>query len=421
MRSRDSGQIRDEWPARAQGALRQVRTRLAQSAPLLVLGVSFAVRDPYMLAGAIGMCAQWALIIATEQHRARYLWRRLPLLGVSRALLRGLTNHPSEAALQHIARELNRAMNGTHVLVAVRGEALTASSCSSSLHAIPDDCFDELQQRLEEGLWFRRLRASESLNLRTALDQAQVDSIVPLSINGRVIGFLGFGRTGSWRLQRADIDLLEEIAREVSAVVETRRLTDLASIDTLTQLPRRHVIEMRLAHELERGSRADEDFSVVLADIDFFKHVNDTFGHHAGDVVLRDVAGLLAAECRSIDMAGRWGGEEFVVVLPETDAEGALAVAEKLRERFESHTFVIGVTRLRVTISFGVVACPPRRFETVEEILAAADAALYAAKRNGRNRVCVFDAHADVNTLPRIHCPAGDSVDSGRTHQTLMR
>jgi diguanylate cyclase (GGDEF)-like protein len=159
-----------------------------------------------------------------------------------------------------------------------------------------------------------------------------------------------------------------------------------ARVDGLTGLANRRQCEDQLASELARVERFGGPLAVVLADLDNFKEVNDRFGHATGDVVLREFAHTLEAGIRDVDLAGRWGGEEFLLVLPGTNLAGAARVAERIRAaRAERVVLSAEGEPIRVTASFGVAAFPDAR--TLEGLLAAADGALYQAKGAGKNRV----------------------------------
>ncbi|HEY1563633.1 MAG TPA: GGDEF domain-containing protein [Gaiellaceae bacterium] len=153
-----------------------------------------------------------------------------------------------------------------------------------------------------------------------------------------------------------------------------------ARIDALTGLANRRALEEILAAEISRAQRFAHQLSVVVIDLDRFKEINDSFGHGAGDVMLRAVSRLLTSLARQGDSVARWGGEEFVVVLPETDLAGAQRLAERLRRTIEAHS----VGEMRTSASCGVATMLPE--DTVEALLGAADHALYQAKANGRNR-----------------------------------
>jgi diguanylate cyclase (GGDEF)-like protein len=150
-----------------------------------------------------------------------------------------------------------------------------------------------------------------------------------------------------------------------------------ARIDALTGLSNRRALEEILAAEISRAQRFRHELAVVVLDLDRF---NDSFGHGAGDVMLRAVSRLLTSLARQGDTVARWGGEEFVVVLPETDLPGAQRFAERLRRTIEAHA----VGDMRTSASCGVATMLPE--DTVEALLGAADQALYQAKSNGRNR-----------------------------------
>ena len=173
-----------------------------------------------------------------------------------------------------------------------------------------------------------------------------------------------------------------------SARADNARLEALAHTDPLTQALNRRALTARLAAELDRARRYQSPVTLLLVDLDHFKKINDTYGHLVGDEVLREVAALLLHAVRSVDVVARYGGEEFVVVLPETGAEGAVAFAERIREKIGGEPFgkAEGVS-LALTASIGVAAYPSPDIETVEELFARADAALYRAKAEGRDRV----------------------------------
>jgi diguanylate cyclase (GGDEF)-like protein len=153
-----------------------------------------------------------------------------------------------------------------------------------------------------------------------------------------------------------------------------------ARIDSLTGLANRRALEEILAAEISRAQRFKHDLAVVLLDLDRFKEINDSFGHAAGDAMLREVSRLLLSLARQGDTVARWGGEEFVVVLPETHRAGAQRFAERLRRTIEAHS----VGEMKTSTSCGVATMLAE--DTVEELLGAADRALYQAKENGRNR-----------------------------------
>ena len=159
-----------------------------------------------------------------------------------------------------------------------------------------------------------------------------------------------------------------------------------ALVDGLTGLANRRQCEETLAAELARLERFGGPLALVVADLDWFKNVNDQYGHPSGDAVLREFAQLLQETVRDVDLAGRWGGEEFLLILPGTDVAGGAQVAERIRVALAGRIVLSADgSPIPVTASFGVAATPPA--STAAELFSAADAALYEAKRNGKNRV----------------------------------
>lgn len=166
-----------------------------------------------------------------------------------------------------------------------------------------------------------------------------------------------------------------------------RRSFELAMKDMLTGLSNRRAISEELQAAVARAQRSGQLLGVLMLDIDHFKKVNDDYGHQAGDVVLRSVALTLASRLRAQDQIGRFGGEEFLVVLPDTGVDGAATLAEALRAAVEATPAQWGAQRIGVTISIGVRAGMVTGGDTPDGLVAAADAALYRAKQGGRNRV----------------------------------
>jgi len=193
----------------------------------------------------------------------------------------------------------------------------------------------------------------------------------------------------SFRTSR-QIDSAREAIDNLQA--KARVLEEASQRDKLTGLYNRGRLDSYLMEEFATALRSGKPLSVIIADVDHFKRVNDTLGHQAGDRVLVTVAQALGGRLRPRDLVARYGGEEFVLVLPETDAAGALVVAERIRQKIEAaRTPVEGAAPVAVTLSFGCATIPGHQLSTSAELLAAADRALYAAKRAGRNRVMVAD------------------------------
>jgi diguanylate cyclase (GGDEF)-like protein len=184
--------------------------------------------------------------------------------------------------------------------------------------------------------------------------------------------------TANWLVGHAAIALAN--------VRKHRTVEKQALVDPLTGLANRRLAEGALETELARANRFDEPLALLMTDLDDFKQINDRWGHPFGDEVLREFAEVLTESVREIDLAGRWGGEEFAVVLPGTDLEGGAALAERIRETLRERVLVApDGEEVGITASFGVSAYPEALGK--DELIGAADAALYEAKRGGKNRV----------------------------------
>jgi diguanylate cyclase (GGDEF)-like protein len=173
-----------------------------------------------------------------------------------------------------------------------------------------------------------------------------------------------------------------------------QQLQQLAHTDEVTGLFNKRRLQEHLEMEAARAKRYAECFSCLMIDIDDFKKINDTFGHQAGDEVLKQTGLLLRRSLRVSDFVARYGGEEFTVILPRTNSAGAYRVAENLRLAFKSHEFKIPAASLFITVSIGVACYPGSGFLDTQQLINHADAALYRAKRNGKDRVC-FDNESD--------------------------
>jgi diguanylate cyclase (GGDEF)-like protein len=185
------------------------------------------------------------------------------------------------------------------------------------------------------------------------------------------------------------------------------KLLHISLTDGLTGVDNRRALEQRLHEMFEHSLRLHEPIACVMSDIDHFKKVNDTYGHAAGDEVLKQFAAILAAEAREIDRVGRYGGEEFLLLLPGTVLDSAVTFAERVRQRVEANTFSFEGGTLTRTVSLGVASWPHPRISGREGMLKAADDALYVAKELGRNRVVRFDS-AEFNE----HTKAEDDADA---------
>ena len=225
----------------------------------------------------------------------------------------------------------------------------------------------------------------------------------PLLVGGQVIGSVLVARKDP--IDRDQADRVRESVTQAAPILANQRNLALAerraASDALTGLPNRRAADESIKRMTAHAGRTIAPLSVVLLDLDHFKQINDVHGHDRGDKVLAAIGGLLAANVRASDFAARFGGEEFLLLLPDTDREGALELAEKLRRAIErADISQIG----RITASFGIATLPTDAVEP-EQLLRKADRALYAAKARGRNRVEVA-----VSTSTRS-APEGHDLD----------
>ncbi|MBI5634590.1 MAG: diguanylate cyclase [Nitrospirae bacterium] len=165
----------------------------------------------------------------------------------------------------------------------------------------------------------------------------------------------------------------------------------MAITDALTGLYNRRRFHDALTSEYERARRYGTPFSLVMIDIDYFKKINDSFGHDAGDLVLKEVSGILMKSIRDIDTAARYGGEEFMIILPNTDKMHARTVAERMRQAIEIHDFA--ELDRRISVSIGISGMPDAKVENEDRLIRCADFAMYRAKQLGRNRTVTVEAH----------------------------
>lgn len=225
---------------------------------------------------------------------------------------------------------------------------------------------------------------------RDQLGESGLGVLYPFKSRGKLIGILGLGKKSSGGpYSHEDMQLVTGITNQVGVIIENAQLyhqaKTRANTDELTGLYNHRSFHERMEQEIARGSRFGGTFSLIMLDIDLFKSYNDIYGHLAGDQVLRKVAHYLESSVRGIDLAFRYGGEEFAVILPEARLDDAYKVAERIRKTIESKT---SSRAMPITASLGVGNWPNDGVMK-EEVIGLADAALYRAKQTGRNRTCL--------------------------------
>ncbi|TET17715.1 MAG: diguanylate cyclase, partial [Dehalococcoidia bacterium] len=223
---------------------------------------------------------------------------------------------------------------------------------------------------------------------RNFIESAKIELLLPVKSDGKLVGILALSRKRSGGFYSSDdIDLLTKLGDEAAVAIENAQLyaqaKDRAHIDELTGLLNHGYFHDRLDEEIARCSRFGDIFSLLFLDLDLFKAYNDVYGHLAGDDILKEIARYIADSIRGIDIAFRYGGDEFTVILPQAPLDDAYNIAERIRKRVESEMDSKGVA---LTCSMGVASWPTDGVMR-EEIIQAADAALYHSKQAGRNRI----------------------------------
>jgi len=266
----------------------------------------------------------------------------------------------------------------------------------------------------------RRIKANRSLPfipimIQTALDTTEdkvvgldsgADAYITKPIN---LTELEAGIRSMLRIK----SLQEEIERQrAELATKNDQLIRIARTDSLTGIDNRRQLEERLVETFEHSRRLQEPFACVMCDLDKFKSVNDTYGHQAGDEVLRQFAHLLRDHAREIDWVGRYGGEEFMLILPGATPDAAVAFAERMRKAVEGRTFSFAGTDIRRTVSCGVAGWPHPQIADVEALIRAADNGLYAAKSGGRNRVERWDTETSTSTDDAAPTAVGAAADT---------
>lgn len=215
---------------------------------------------------------------------------------------------------------------------------------------------------------------------------------IPLTAHKKVMGVLLLAGPPTPAFRRDASGILNLICNEVTMILDNARLYEdakrMAITDGLTRIYNHRFFQELFEKEFRRAGRYNTTFSLIMLDIDFFKSINDTYGHLFGDEILKEMASLIKGCLRSMDILARYGGEEFAILLPETDLESGILTAERIRRTVEDSEFTREDGKpVRVTVSQGVTAYPSAGVESRSDIVAKADAALYEAKGAGRNCV----------------------------------
>jgi diguanylate cyclase (GGDEF)-like protein len=235
---------------------------------------------------------------------------------------------------------------------------------------------------------FGRIVGPEQVSHTGVVDPWSHAIAVPMIVGARVIGVIEAGADHAVEMSTIDMELLDTLSSQAATAIEAARLyekaEELGRTDALTMLPNRHDLDSTLASEVARAARYGRSVALAMLDLDHFKAVNDSFGHARGDEVLQEVAAVMRGTMRDVDTIYRYGGEEFLVLMPETDCDSGVELCDRLRTAVTSRVTLPNGEH--ITISGGVAAFPLQA-DTPTRLIAAADEALYRAKRAGRDRV----------------------------------
>lgn len=234
----------------------------------------------------------------------------------------------------------------------------------------------------------KHLKRDKSLNIFRKLKPSL---IVPLFSRRELNGIIILAeRINEEFFNESEKEYLLTIASLAGVAINNARLYEMATTDMMTKLKIHHYFQTALIEEVDRAFKYNRHLSLIMADIDHFKDFNDTYGHLAGDVVLKNVARIVKESVRPTDIASRYGGEEFAIILPKTDIHEALIVAERVRTSVEKEKVKFESKELQVTVSVGLTQYDSTMDKTKKDLIERADKALFASKRGGRNMVSIL-------------------------------
>ncbi len=320
------------------------------------------------------------------------------LLGVIESAWNSEARKPAVEALLRKVLERLSAETGLIYLLNDSGVMLERAHESGSYGNL--DLFDHLENHaliervMESGTPFVSNSFDREIRTPFGDESFTIRSLVccPLRHKGEKLGALEVLNKKDGAFGDEDVRFLEMLAQPLALALETLRVFDkterLTITDDLTRLYNYRYLQQYLAAEAKRCLRYKRTVSLLFIDVDGFKRINDNFGHLVGSMALAEIAQTLRAAVRETDVVGRYGGDEFVIVLPETSLGGALAIADRIRKTIEDHEFVAQGQRLHLTVSLGV-ANLPKHTVTAEGLIKKADAAMYRAKELSKNTIRV--------------------------------
>lgn len=281
------------------------------------------------------------------------------------------------------------------------------SSESENISIKSSDPFIEYIHTRQMAVQLDELKANQKMNKTcNKLQKNDIDLVMPLRYKNTINGILCLKKKeeefGAFYTEdeKRYVDIIAGFA---SVAIENARLYEIATLDMKTRLFNHGFFQNRLIEEIERAERYKTDLTLMILDLDHFKRVNDTYGHVTGDEVLIKIAETIKNQVRECDIPARFGGEEFTVILPETDTTGSLIVAERLRERIKQLQFSASDADTKntqgfsITTSIGLSSYSHSSNMTEDILIEHADKALYQAKQNGRDQVVYFQNEKIVN------------------------
>ncbi|MBI5328134.1 MAG: diguanylate cyclase, partial [Deltaproteobacteria bacterium] len=370
------------------------------------------------LAGAFNHMA--ASLQEAKKELDRRIFELYTLYNISKTLSTAIE---AEELLKEIVKKVSSDLNMEDVIIMLlddKTQELYVASCTAGS---PDACkCANSRYKVGQGFYGWVAMSGEARLIRDVsmekdivpgdIIDSEIQSIiaVPFGVRGKIIGLLCAYKNKPGVFERTDLELLKAVAENVAVALENARLYKetkvMAITDGLTGLYNRRFFVTRLKQEISRAERYNRPLSLLIMDIDYFKHYNDTHGHQGGDEILRGFAGVITQAIRNSDIAARYGGEEFVIISPETDKEQAVKMAEKLRKIIADYPFPLKQTQPNgnLTVSIGVAVFKPvpaglpsngsiggikqgTDAANADELIKKADDALYKAKETGRNKV----------------------------------
>jgi diguanylate cyclase (GGDEF)-like protein len=249
----------------------------------------------------------------------------------------------------------------------------------------------------------------QDVNMDSSVRQMGVKSegihsfaVVPIMSKEQVIGVMAIGSHATNQFTQSTARLLDTINMQIGMAIDNAHLYEralhLAFTDNLTGLYNRRYLLDQLDREFARANRNEFSLSLLMTDLDGLKAINDQFGHNEGDVVLRKLGRILKQNTRASDIAARWGGDEFVLLAPDTDSKSAYLIGERIRSQVEHCRLKIAGRELNISLSVGVAEYPGHA-SSVTELIKRADEAMYNAKGLGKNQVCVYPDNGNVAVL----------------------